>query len=168
MFASSAFQTLLAGLLLVGAAIYLLRQRRTIRHHDDGVADSTPSALAQLPWREFSAVVGEYFRRREFAVTDSGRGQPEGAADLVVTKREEYYVVQCKHWRSPTVDVDSVRELCLTMASRHAAGGFVVTAGTFTTAAREFAEGREVELINGEQLWTAVARKSRPTAFARA
>jgi restriction system protein len=167
MFSVSVPQWLLAVLLLVGAAILLLRQRRPVRH-DDVATDSAPSALAQLPWPEFHAVVGEYFRRREFAVTDSGRGQSAGAADLVVTKRDEYYLVQCRRWRSLSVDVDSVRELCLSMATRHAAGGFVVTAGTFTTAARAFAEGREVELIDGEQLWAAVARQPRRRAPARA
>jgi restriction system protein len=62
------------------------------------------------------------------------------------------------------VGVESVRELCRVMAARHAAGGFVVTSGSFTAEARQLAEGREVELIGGDQLRTAIATQVRRTA----
>jgi restriction system protein len=38
------------------------------------------------------------------------------------------------------------------MADRAATGGFVVTSGQFTDAAREFAEGRNVRLVDGPRL----------------
>jgi restriction system protein len=166
MFSASVFTSLLAAVLLVAAASWLLGRRRTARH-DNAVDDPTSSALAQLPWPEFRAVVCEYFRRREFAVTDRAGGTSQDGSDLVLTRRDEYYLVQCKRWHSPLVDVDSVRELCLSMAARHAAGGFIVTSGAFTTAAREFAAGRDVELVDGERLRTMFARPQRRGTFAR-
>ena len=45
-----------------------------------------------------------------------------------------------------------VRELYGVIAAQGAAGGFVVTAGEFTSDARDFASGRNVELINGAVL----------------
>jgi restriction system protein len=45
-----------------------------------------------------------------------------------------------------------VRALYGVMAARGAAGGFVVTSGQFTSDAKEFAAGRNVELIEGKQL----------------
>ena len=38
------------------------------------------------------------------------------------------------------------------MATRGAASGFVVTSGRFTDAAESFAEGRNIELIDGKAL----------------
>lgn len=42
-----------------------------------------------------------------------------------------------------------MRELYGVMAARGAAGGFVVSAGSYTADARAFARGRNIELIDG-------------------
>jgi restriction system protein len=140
---------LLPALLLVGATALVLRRRWRASLQTQVVADGTRRALALMSWQEVEELVGEYFRRREFSVTESRRAGPDGGIDLELTKRGEYYLVQCRHWRAPSVDVDTVREFHRLMAARHAVGGFVVTAGSFTTEAGKFAEGREIELING-------------------
>lgn len=46
-----------------------------------------------------------------------------------------------------------VRELYGAMAAKGAAGGFVVTSGQFTSEAQEFAEGRNLRLIDGAKLY---------------
>jgi restriction system protein len=143
---------LLPALLLVGAAALVLWRRRRASLKTQVVADGTRRALAQMSWQAVEELVGEYFRRREFSVTESRRAGPDGGFDLELTKRGEYYLVQCKHWRTPSVDVDTVREFHRVMAARHAVGGFVVTSGSFSNEAQKFAESREIELINGEQL----------------
>jgi len=38
------------------------------------------------------------------------------------------------------------------MTAEGAAGGFVVTSGTFTEQAREFARGRNIDLVDGTEL----------------
>jgi len=143
---------LLPALVLVGAAALVLWRRRRASLQTQVVADGTRRALAQMSWQAVEELVGEYFRRREFSVTESRRAGPDGGFDLELTKRGEYYLVQCKHWRTPSVDVDTVREFHRVMAARHAVGGFVVTSGSFSNEAQKFAESREIELINGEQL----------------
>ena len=143
---------LLPALLLVGAAALVLRRRLRASLRTQVLGDGTRQALAQMSWQEVEELVGEYFRRREFSVTESRRAGPEGGIDLELTKRGEYYLVQCKHWRAPSVDIATVREFHRVMAARHAVGGFVVTSGSYTTEAGKFAEGRELELINGQQL----------------
>lgn len=105
-----------------------------------------------MSWPEVERVVGDYFRGRDFAVTETERAGPDGLADLVLTKRDEYYLVQCRRWRALTVDAEAVREFQRSMAARHAAGGFIVTSGSFSPEARELARDREIELISGEQL----------------
>jgi restriction system protein len=39
-----------------------------------------------MTWREFEALVGEYFRLRGFAVTETGGGGADGGVDLMLTK----------------------------------------------------------------------------------
>src|SRR5438105_3195953 len=47
------------------------------------------------------------------------------------------------------------------MAAKGAAGGFIVTSGSFTQEAQEFAQGRNVKLLNGPQLHALLKRASK-------
>jgi restriction system protein len=64
--------------------------------------------------------------------------------------------------------VPVVRELYGAMAAEGAVGGFVITSGQFSKPAREFASGRNVQLVDGAMLnqWIALARKpaSKPSS----
>jgi restriction system protein len=71
----------------------------------------------------------------------------------VLSRGSDRYFVQCKQWKARQVGVQTVRELYGVMAAQGAAGGYVVTSGVFTDEARRFAEGREVKLIGGGQLF---------------
>ncbi len=70
------------------------------------------------------------------------------------------------------LSVNVVRELYGVMAAQGAAGGFVVTSGVFTADARSFAQGRNIELIDGKALKKIVdavqaSKKLRSSARAR-
>lgn len=56
------------------------------------------------------------------------------------------------------VGVDVVRELFGVMAAKGAAGGFVVTSGTFTADASAFASGRDITLVDGPELHAMIRR----------
>lgn len=118
-----------------------------------------------MSWQEFEQLVGEYFRRKGFAVEETGGGGVDGGVDLVVTLGKDRYLVQCKQWKAMRVGVATVRELYGVMAAQGAAGGFVVTSGAFTDEARRFAEGREIDIITGDQL-TEMIRAARPMSAA--
>ncbi|KJA09014.1 hypothetical protein RP29_18765, partial [Acidovorax temperans] len=72
------------------------------------------------------------------------------------TKGTEKFLVQCKQWKAFKVGVDVVRELYGVMAARGATGGFVVTSGRFTAEAKAFAEGRNVQLVDGPRLFSMI------------
>ncbi|MOA33307.1 Restriction endonuclease [compost metagenome] len=59
------------------------------------------------------------------------------------------YLVQCKQWKAIKVGVTVVREFFGVMAAQGAAGGFIVTSGTYTQEAKEFAQGRNIQLVDG-------------------
>lgn len=109
-------------------------------------------ALNHMSWLEFELLVGEAFRRRGFGINEQGGEGPDGGIDIVLTKAGKRYLVQCKQWKVTTVGVDVVRQHFGIMAAARADGGFVVTSGRFTDAARQFAQGR-VSLIDGPELF---------------
>jgi restriction system protein len=110
------------------------------------------SALRDMTWQDFELLVGEYFRRRGFKVTETGGAGPDGGVDLIAATGTDRYVVQCKKWKAQQVGVQTVRELYGVMTAMGAAGAFVVTSGTFTKEAGRFAEGREIELVSADYL----------------
>jgi restriction system protein len=98
---------------------------------------------------EFELLVGEGLRQQGFLVIESGA---DGGADLVLQKGEQTFLVLCREWRTPKVDVGPVRELHGLMAARGAAGGFVVTTGEFSAAAAEYANACNIRLLSGKKL----------------
>lgn len=119
----------------------------------DGVAKfGDTNVLGAMSWLEFEQMVGEWFRRQGYAITEVGGAGPDGGIDLVLHKNGEKFLVQCKQWRSIKVGVGVVRELYGVMAAERVAGGFVVTSGSFTDDAKKFAHGRNVELLDGTML----------------
>jgi restriction system protein len=148
---SKAFQYLVPiGFLLSSVGSVLRRRKRS--QLLGGVAGSVSAdALNDMSWREFEMLVGEGFRVQGYGVVETGNGA-DGGVDLVLRKDGEKYFVQCKQWRAHSVGVPKVRELYGAMAAHGATGGFVVTSGRFTRPAVEFAEGRNLTLIDGPQL----------------
>lgn len=140
-------------LCLVGAGMSAWRRKARQSLVSDVAQARTADALDGMSWREFELLVGEAFRLQGFRVVESGGGGPDGGVDLVLTKGSEKFLVQCKQWRAYKVGVEVVRELYGVMAARGATGGFVVTSGRFSADAREFARGRNLNLIDGQRLF---------------
>lgn len=117
-------------------------------------AKDAAAELNAMSWQQFEMLVGEGYLRQGFSVAETGGGGADGGVDLVMRRRGEQFLVQCKHWRATKVGVTTVRELFGVMAARGATGAFVVTAGEFTADAKAFAAGRNIELVNGRALAT--------------
>jgi restriction system protein len=103
-------------------------------------------------WREFELAVAATFARKGYAVAVRGGRGADGRIDIVLTRGKETALVQCKQWRAMKVSVETVRELHDAMVAKGASRGYVVTLGKFTADAVEFARGRNIELVDGEQL----------------
>ena len=116
-------------------------------------ANRTKEAIRLLGWEEFEELIEVHYRRLGFRVRREAGAGPDGGVDVRITKSGgETYLVQCKQWRTRRVGVKVVRELFGVVAAEDATGGIVVTAGTFTREAVEFAERVAVELIDGDRL----------------
>jgi restriction system protein len=152
---------------VIGAVVSFVKRSRSISLIDN-VRSAGGPAIASLAWQEFESLVGEGFRQRAFQVQERGGAGPDGGIDLILHKGHEKFLVQCKQWRAQQVGVSIVRELYGVMAAEHAAGGYVVTSGRFTKDAIEFAKGRNIELVNGSQLDSLLAKGSKGPVSATA
>ena len=139
-----------------GAALSAWRRKQRQSLVSDVAQAQSVDALDGMSWREFELLVGQAFRLQGFRVSESGGGGPDGGVDLTLTKGTEKFLVQCKQWKAFKVGVDVVRELYGVMAARGATGGFVVTSGRFTAEAKAFAEGRNVQLVDGLRLFSMI------------
>lgn len=157
-------QYLLPAALVIGAIASVFGRMRRKKLFDSVV--SRENTLESITWREFELLVGEAFRRKGFTVQETGQGGADGGIDLVLLKDGEKYLVQCKQWRRQLVQVNVVRELFGVMAAEGAKGGFVVISGRFTEDAKTFAQGKNLQLIEGAEL-NDMIRQSRATAARR-
>lgn len=145
-------QFFLPFIFLLGAGLSAYKRHKRSALHDQVAAQGNRQSIEGLSWQEFEQLVGEYFRRKGFSVQENGGGGADGGIDLVVSLGKDRYLVQCKRWKARQVGVAVVRELYGVMAAQGAAGGYVVSSGTFTEEARQFVEGREIRIVDGEQL----------------
>ena len=141
---------------VVGAVVSIWRRRQRNALVEEVAQNQSGSVLDGMSWREFEMLVGEGFRLQGYRVLETGGGGADGGVDLVLSRPSENgsekFLVQCKQWRALRVGVDVVRELYGVMAARGAAGGFVVTSGRFTDEAMRFAQGRNLQLLDGQEL----------------
>jgi len=148
-------QYLIPAAFVIGAVASVIgRSKRRKLLSDAASAAQSAQVTDGMSWREFEQLVGEAFRRKGFTVTETGGNGPDGGIDLVLRIGSDKYLVQCKQWKAIKVGVTVIREFFGVMTASGAAGGFIVTSGSYTSDAISFAKGRNIELISGTQLKT--------------
>tara|TARA_B100001059_G_scaffold53555_1_gene47823 strand:- start:66628 stop:67512 length:885 start_codon:yes stop_codon:yes gene_type:complete len=149
---------LLPVIFVFGAVTSLKAKAKRVSLLNNVRYDSAPQqgALAAISWREFEMLVGQFFREKGYKVTETVEGA-DGGVDLHLTADDsKIYLVQCKHWKASKVPVNIVRELYGVMMAKSAVGAFVVTSGQFTDDAQAFANGKNIKLIDGRLLASAI------------
>ena len=140
---------------LLGLIIWLQRQRtRDMRRARAASPNLMIAPLTSLSRQQFDMLLTQAFRQRGYVIGEiaTAHRSTGGAADLILRKSGEYFLVHSRAWRVALVEVAAVRELDQAMRAQHAAGGFVVTSGSFTREAMGFASGRKIQLIDGRTL----------------
>ncbi len=159
-------QFLVPAICLIGALVSFLRRKNRQSLLTNVAQSQAADSLEQVSWSEFELLVGEAFRLQGYRVTELGGAGADGGVDLILHKGNEKFFVQCKQWKAYKVSVMVVRELYGVMAAKGAAGGFVVTSGSFTSDAVAFAAGRNITLVDGTRLFSMIkqARRARGDA----
>ncbi len=163
---STIFQWMIPLILLIGSAASAIKRHRRVKLYGEVVAADSPSALNRMSWQDFERLVSDYFQRHGFKVAEFGGHGSDGGIDLIARRGDDEYVIQCKQWKAYRVGVVPVRELYGLVSQRRAAGGFVVTSGSFTNEAIRFATGISIELIDGAKLAAAITRQEQSKSMA--
>lgn len=106
---------------------------------------------------DFHRLLSEFFVRNGFKVEPSPPGLGDGV-DLMLSKNGKSFVAQYRHWRELRVGVPMVREQYTVMQAAKADGVYVVTTGEFTYKAIQYAEDKNISLIDGLKLRRLVRR----------
>src|SRR2546422_9384077 len=138
---------------LIGAGARWL-ERRSDKSRFDG--QTGVESVRRLSWQEFERLLGEFYRRQGYNVRQRGGPVADGGADLELQKGDEKLLVQAKHWKTWVVSLRQVRELWGAVADEHADGAILVTSGSFTDDARRWAIGKNLTLIDGQELARAI------------
>jgi restriction system protein len=123
--------------------------KRVSRKRDD--------ALARTDWAEVERLLAKHYSYAGFEVdhcgTGSGVSRYDGGIDLKLRSREEFIIVQCKHWNAMKVPHNDVHQLIGLMVNEGATGAILITSGEFTRAAIEAATKQgHVQLVDGDDL----------------
>jgi len=146
---------------LLTAALSAFRSARKSQRLD---RQTSIESIRELPWKQFEDLLGEAYRRQGYSVMENSSLGAYGGVDLTIRRGGATYLVQCKQWRTYKVGVKVIREMFGLMTAHHAAGAIIVASGTFT---RAFAEGKPIELVDGDQLVEIVSGvQARPMATA--
>jgi restriction system protein len=140
------FAALVFGIMAVGSALFGTKRRRLV---DDQQSLET---LRATSWKDFEYLVAEAYRRRGFIVDYSlGKGS-DGGVDLVLQKDGRKSLVQCKQWKVFSVGRPVLQQMFGIMTAEGADEAIIVTSGRFTGEAREFANGKSIQLLDGSNL----------------
>ena len=151
----------------IAALVSWLAMRRRRQLLSEAETRSGAAGLLDITWKEFEQLVRAGFERDGYAVKATAGGA-DGGVDLILKRNGESFLVQCKQWRASKIGVGVVRELFGVMAAYGAVGGFVVGVGEFTRAAHEFAEGRNITLLNARDMLVRAPEQPRREAAASA
>jgi hypothetical protein len=110
--------------------------------------------LGELEWKRFEELVAAFFRASGFTAKLTPTGS-DGGVDIHLHRDGEekpLAYVQCKSWHSQDVGVKTVRELYGVMMADGVMEGHLVAVGGFSADARKFAAGKNLRLVDGEEL----------------
>ena len=138
----------IAGMILLAAPFAFLNTRRKAIQLD---TQRNIQTVRDLHWRNFEELVAEAYRRQGYRVTEGGYGA-DGGIDLELRKDGQLTLVQCKQWKTQKVGVNVVREMFGVLTAHQANHFFIISSGTYTQQAIDFAAGKPIELIDGPKL----------------
>jgi restriction system protein len=113
--------------------------------------------LLALSPGEFEKLVATLFKAYGHQAQVLGGTSDHGVDIVVLSVENEKWVVQCKRYNG-SVGEPVVRDLYGTMGHEGAHRAYLITTGTFTSQAREWAVGKPIVLYDGEALVKLIQR----------
>ena len=167
------FAAILFGLGLAAAAFFLFlakrKPARSTASAEPGLEQSAapaepaaagldPADLDSLRGDQIELLLGEIFRRQGYTIELSAALD----SDLMLRRDGESIPVHTGDWKTARITEKEVREFYGLMASTAAPRGVMVTTGSFSRDAREFADGKSIDLIDRHGLSQRIEAVRRP------
>ncbi len=117
--------------------------------------DKQKCDIADIHWRQFEYLTGEFFHRSGYSVT-IGKGRGDGGIDVVAIKENditgpEKIFVQCKKYKKTNhIQLDSVRAFWATISDEQATKGIIATTSCLTKGSQEYCKARLYRLAAAE------------------
>jgi hypothetical protein len=138
-------------LILAGPVVYSKRASSTSELRRRFGRVRTPAEMLALEPGEFEAWVAMLFQLIGYRVRNTPDIADHGIDLWVCDDRLRSGLVQCKRYRG-TVGEPAVRDLYGTLIHENADYGWLVTTGAISRQAREWVNGKPVELWDGQRL----------------
>ncbi len=147
------FIYLIAGLL--GAFVFTLWKLKSsgFWRDQDLETEAGVEVIQSGRWRDLSQLSRDLFVRRGYEVTLGNNQHDSQGVDFILSKPGDLRLALCKQWGEQELNEAPIQNLLSMLAAKGANGGIIVTTGKFSAAAYLFAQGRPIELIDGEKLW---------------
>jgi len=163
-YASGAVALIAAAAAILAAALVRRRREpadasrvaapRSAQDDPSGTGRWSLELLRRLEWRRFEELCTAYYDALGFTTTQARSGADGGADIGLVAEGADKVssIVQCKGWSVYTVGIKPVRELRAAMAAAGVPQGVLLACGTFTSEAKEFSRGENIQLVDGAEL----------------
>ena len=116
-------------------------------------ADALQRALAAMPWREFSPLLGQAFERQGYSVTVLNHG----TADFMLTREGKTALVCAKRWKAAAWGIDNLRALLSEQEAQEASQLICVSLQPMPSPLKSIANQNSVTWLAGQGLWSLVA-----------
>jgi restriction system protein len=118
----------------------------------------TLDALRAMSWGEFSAVVGEGFRRDGYTVAPIA----STGADFELVKSGRTTLVGCKRWKVARTGIEPLKDLDAARSAREAHDCIYLATGEVTETARAYALEKNIRVLSGAELVKLLPRVKSP------
>ena len=148
------------GMMITHLIIGRIANKIKSKKHDQWMSDQQLLAmLKSMRSTEFEEYIARLFQSFGYK-TELNGGAGDGGIDIKMTKDSRSYIVQCKKFIVRKVTPHDVRDFYGALVGNNIDGkGYFVTTHFFTLEAERFAEGKPIELIDGQKLISLI-RKS--------
>ncbi len=127
--------------------------RKRVRLAD---AQKLQDLLAMDP-EKFESLVAQLFRAYGYQARRAGGNFDHGVDVVIYNNKGEKWIAQCKRYKG-SVGEPIVRDLYGTMLHERAQRAYLVTTGSITRQARDWAQGKPIILYDGEGLVNLIRR----------
>lgn len=138
--------------LLLWALLRATREERFVRATTQMARSATEKVDTTPEQLEMMAI--ELYRFLGYNVKRTGGKSVRGADLLVHGQNGKKWLVWCKSWRGPVGD-ETVRDMWERLQQEEADGGILVTTGPVSREARDWARGKPISLMEGEEFLSA-------------